>query len=139
MAIKLTRRMLIALLVALPLLCCCGLPMTGYIALWLDEKINTPEVRFRASRAEFDAYADRVMAAAPDQPILQPPRSLGKFAAGNAERLPHGFLFFADYGHPLDANGFAYSTEPLPEHEKIDGHSHRFTPIEGNWYFMWRN
>jgi hypothetical protein len=64
-----------------------------------------------------------------------PPR-LGAFETSGLERLPHGFLFFCDYGHPLDANGLAYSTEPLTP--QVNGHDF-FRHIEGNWYTVWRN
>jgi hypothetical protein len=40
---------------------------------------------------------------------------LGAFDTNGVERLPHGFVFFCDYGHPLDANGLGYSVEPLRE------------------------
>jgi hypothetical protein len=94
------------------------------------------ETRFRRSRPALEAYAAQVMATDPASPVPQPPARLGAFQAGSAERLPHGFLLFCDYGHPLDANGIAYSTEPPPSNP--DGRDH-FKHIEGNWYTVWRN
>ena len=63
------------------------------------------ETRFRRSKPDLEAYAARVMATDSASPVPQPPARLGAFQTGRAERLPRGFLFFCDYGHPLDANG----------------------------------
>jgi hypothetical protein len=102
---------------------------------------NTFDRRFARSRPTLDAYAGQVMATDPSTP-LTPPASLGSFDAGEAYRLPHGFIFRSDYGHPLDWNGLAYSTEPLPE-QLPDTHppfeTMFFKPIQGNWYTVWRN
>ena len=94
------------------------------------------DARFRDSKPALEGYAAQVMATDPASPVPQPPARLGAFKTGPAERLPHGFLFFCDYGHPLDANGLAYSAEPLPE--TFNDHDH-FTCIEVNWYKVWRN
>jgi hypothetical protein len=94
------------------------------------------EGRFRRSKAALEGYAAVVMAADRTKPPPPPPQHLGAFQTGNVEWLPHGFLFYADYGHPLDANGIAFSTEPLPQ---IVDDRYFFTPIGGNWYKVWRN
>ena len=94
------------------------------------------ETRFRRSRPVLEVYAAQVMATDPASLVPQPPARLGAFDTGHAERLPHGFLFFCDYGHPVDANGLAYSTEPLPD--TVTNRDH-FTRVEGNWYKLWRN
>jgi len=92
------------------------------------------DARFQRSKTAFEAYATQAMASDPSKPLpILPPR-LGDFQTGDVERLPHGFLLFCDYGHFLDANGVAYSTEPPPDNE----HDF-FTHIEGNWYKIWRN
>jgi hypothetical protein len=92
------------------------------------------EARFDRSKAALEAYAASVESGDRSAPISIP-RKIGDFTTGDAERLPHGFLFFCDYGNPFDANGIAYSTEPLPNEE--DGNDF-FTRIEGNWYQVWR-
>lgn len=106
-----------------------------------DSWYNTFDRRFARSRPALDAYAAQVMATDPATPVT-PPATLGSFDASDAYRLPHGFLFRADYGHFLDWNGLAYSTEPLPE-RLPDTHppfeTMFFEPIEGNWYTAWRN
>ena len=94
------------------------------------------DARFNRSKPALDAYAVQAMALDPRAPLPQPPHRLGAFAPRDVERLPHGFLFFCDYGHPLDANGLAYSLTPLPR--ELGGHDY-FTPIEGNWYTVNRN
>ncbi|HEX4125904.1 MAG TPA: hypothetical protein VHY37_14350 [Tepidisphaeraceae bacterium] len=72
------------------------------------------------------------MVTAPTAPILQPPaRVLGEFRATGAERLPHGFLFFCDYGNWLDENGLAFSIQPLPR--ELNNRDY-FTHIKGDWY-----
>jgi hypothetical protein len=75
------------------------------------------------------------MSTDPSSAIPQPPKKLGKFLTGKAERMPHGFYFYCDFGNPFDANGLAYSTEPLPSNLN---HSEYFTRITGNWYTIWR-
>lgn len=97
--------------------------------------------RFARSKAELDAYAAQVMAAG-SAAALTPPAMLGSFEASDAFRLPQGFVFRADYGHPLDWNGLAYSIDPLPG-QMPDPHppfqAMFFKPIQGNWYMVWRN
>jgi len=68
-------------------------------------------------------------------PSISIPPRIGEFRTTGAERLAHGFLFFCDYGNPFDANGIAYSTEPLPEN--IDQNDY-YTHVDGNWYSFWR-
>jgi hypothetical protein len=76
------------------------------------------------------------MAGDPARLMPLPPERLGAFRTGSAERLPHGFIVFCDYGHPLDANGIAYSTEALPQRV---GEHYFFRHIEGNWYTVLKN
>jgi hypothetical protein len=104
----------------------------GWYAAWY----YSFDSRFARSRPALEAYAAEVMASDPATPIHQPPRHLGAFETGRAERLPHGFLFFCDYGNPFDANGIAYSTEPIAN--SIGGRDF-LTHIEGSWYTIWRN
>jgi hypothetical protein len=98
------------------------------------------EQRFARSKPALEAYAAQVMAAAPTAPVT-PPRRLGAFEASEGMRLPHGFLFRSNFGHPLDWNGLAYSTAPLPR-EMADpqrgGGRMFFDRIGGNWYTVWR-
>ena len=128
MPLKLTRRrVLLAVLAGIVFLVAGGLAASWYYSF---------DARFARSKQALEAYAAQVMAADPSKPLPALPRRLGAFETGNVERLPHGFLFFCDYGHPLDANGLAYSTEPLP----ADVNEHDFCRhIEGNWYNVWRN
>lgn len=92
------------------------------------------DARFHRSKAALDAYAVRVMSSDPSLPPPQPPQPLGAFLPGEAKRLPHGFYFYADYGNPFDANGFAYSTVPLPR--VLDDRLY-LDHIEDNWYYVW--
>jgi hypothetical protein len=92
--------------------------------------------RFARSKPALDTYAAQAMATDPSKPLPTLPSRLGDFETGHVERLPHGFLFFCGYGNPFDANGLAYSTEPLPA--RVNEHDH-FEHIEGNWYTLWRN
>lgn len=103
---------------------------------WAVSWYNSFENRFVRSKPALDAYAARAMASDPSQPLPALPPGLGAFQTNNVERLPHGFLFFCDYGHPLDANGLAYSTVPLPA--QLGKHDF-FKHIEGNWYTVLRN
>jgi hypothetical protein len=103
---------------------------------WFVSSHYSFEPRFARSKPAFEAYAARVMASDPASPMPAPPLHLGAFETSGAERLPHGFLFFCNYGHPLDANGIAYSTQPLPA--DIGEHDF-FKHIEGNWYAICRN
>lgn len=93
------------------------------------------DARFKRSKPALDVYAARAMSPDASTPLPPLPQRLGAFEPSGAERLPRGFLFFCDYGHPLDANGLAYSLTPLP---RESGHDY-FTPIEGNWYTVNRN
>lgn len=104
--------------------------------IWVGSWYYSFENRFARSKPALDAFAAQALAADPTKPLPTLPPRLGAFATDSVERLPHGFLFFCDYGHPLDANGLAYSTEPLPEN--VNEHDF-FKPIEGNWYKVWRN
>jgi hypothetical protein len=104
--------------------------------VWFGSWYFRFEQRFARSKSALEKYAARVMESDPQKPLPPPPRRLGSFKAGHAERLPHGFLFFCDYGHPLDANGLAYSTEPLPTQAPDRD---VFEHIQGNWYTVWRN
>jgi len=115
-----------------------GLAMVTFIVIggWYASWYYSFESRFKRSKPALDAYAVQAMASDPNKPLPALPRRLGAFETVDVERLPHGFLFFCDYGHPLDANGLAYSAEPLP----ADGNNHDFFKhIEGNWYTIWRN
>ena len=103
------------------------------LAGWFASRYYSFEARFARSRPSLDGYAAQAMASYPQLPRL--PAHLGSFETSRLERLPHGFLFFCDYGHPLDANGLAYSTESLPD---VRNHDY-FTHIEGNWYLVLRN
>ena len=98
------------------------------------------EPRFARSRAALDAFAAIVMAAK-DGPFPAVPERIGEFRPGKKiVRLPHGFLIYCDYGHPLDANGIAYSTQPLPESlpapkEFPESQSrYYFWLVDGPWY-----
>jgi hypothetical protein len=103
---------------------------------WAASRYYSFAARFGRSKPDLEAYAAQVMASDPSKPLPALPARLGAFQTDHVERLPHGFLFFCDYGHPLDANGLAYSTVPLP----ADVNQHDFFEhIEGNWYTMWRN
>ena len=100
------------------------------------------EARFARSRPALEAYAPKAMASDPSKPLPALPPRLGEFQPGKVERLPHGFLFFCDYGHTLDANGLAYSTERLPATEPLPANANEhdfFEHITGNWYTVWRN
>jgi hypothetical protein len=128
MPLKLTRRrVLVTLLAGIVLLVAGGSAASWYYSF---------ENRFARSKPALDAYAAQAMASDPSKPLLALPPRLGAFQTGNVERLPHGFLFFCDYGHPSDTNGLAYSTEPLPAGA---GEHDFFEHIEGNWYTVWRN
>jgi hypothetical protein len=110
-------------------------------ATWFEAWFNSLEKRFARSKPALEAYAAQVMAAAPAAPVAPPPR-LGAFEASDGMRLPHGFLFRSDFGHPLDWNGLAYSTEPLPRQmadPQRAGGEMFFERIEDNWYTVWRN
>ena len=87
------------------------------------------DARFKRSKPALDAYATRATSLDARTPLPPLPQRLGAFKPHGVERLPNGFLFFCDYGHPLDANGLAYSLTPLPREL---GHDY-FKPIEGNW------
>jgi hypothetical protein len=107
------------------------------MAVWMVlENLKTP---FERSRPAFDALAARV---AGDPANLPKGRiRLGEYTASSFETLPHGFLFRSDYGHPLDWNGFAYSTEPLPAElpraQPANGRT-SFRPLDGPWYWATR-
>jgi hypothetical protein len=96
--------------------------------------------RFARSKAELNACAARVMATAPAAPLALPD-SLGAFEISEGERLPCGFLFRADFGHPLDWNGLAYSTISLPSRraDHAPFQAITFTPLGGNWYAVGRD
>ena len=110
-------------------------------AVYYALSYHSMEQKYARSKPAFEAFAAQVMATDPATPITLP-RHLGEFDVGDPHRLPHGFFFGADYGHPLDWNGFAYSTDPLPEEmdDPVGNHQTMFChPIEGNWYSVWRN
>jgi hypothetical protein len=95
--------------------------------------------QFRRSKPALEAYATKVMANGPAA-LASPPSKLGYFHVLKMESLPNGFLFQSDYGNPFDWDGIAYSTTPLPEYDN-DGSGQTkqiFTPIEGNWYEVFR-
>jgi hypothetical protein len=121
------RRVLLAALVAVALLVAGG---------WVALRYHSFEARFERSKPALEAYAAQAMASDPSGPLPTLPPRLGAFQTGNVERLPHGFLFFGDYGHWLDANGLAYSTEPLPH--DMNGRDY-FAHIECTWYRVLRN
>ena len=125
------RRSLVAALILLVLLALLG------AAGWFGTSYFSFESGFERAKPALEQYAAEVLASDPSRPLPPPPARLGAFTARGAERLPHGFLFFCDYGNPLDANGLAYSTEPLPS--AAAGGRDFYTPIEGNWYRVWRN
>ena len=93
-------------------------------------------IAIRTVEVSLEAYAAQAMSSDSAKPLPALPSRSGSFKASSVERLPHGFLFFCDYGHPLDANGIAYSLEPLPQ--VVNGRD-TFTHIDGNWYVIWRN
>jgi hypothetical protein len=128
MPLKVTRRRILYAAVAGVAFLAAG----GWGASWY----YSFDARFARSKPALEAYATHAMASDPSRPLPSPPPRLGAFRTGNAERLPHGVLFFCDFGHPLDANGLAYSTEPLPTG---DNEHVVFKHIEGNWYTVWRN
>jgi hypothetical protein len=126
MAIKLTpRRMLTTLGIIVAI-------VAG--ANWYYATHFSFNARFVRSKAALEAYAAQAMASDPAGPLPALPPRLGVFMAFDVERLPHGFLFFCDYGHPMETNGIAYSTAALPQSDGGD----MFKPIEGNWYMVWR-
>ncbi len=129
------RQFLYALLAATVLLVAGGSVVLFYAHRFVGGYYSF-DARFARSRPALEAYAKQAMATDPSKPLPALPSQLGAFQTGGLERLPHGFLFFCDYGHPLDANGLAYSTEPLPAER--NGRDF-FKPIEGNWYTVWRN
>jgi len=96
------------------------------------------EMRFSRSKPALEAFAAQVMASPSESPINLPSH-LGEFQTNDAERLPHGFLFFCDYGHWLDDNGIAYSTEPLPNKIAKANGNYFYDHIEGSWYTLWRD
>ena len=109
-----------------------GLYGTARHALWY----SSDDQRFARSLPAFNAYAVQVSALPAGSPLPAMPKPFGAFDALGAERLPHGFQFFCDYGNPFDANGFAYSSRPLPH--TVDDKNF-YTPITGGWYKLWRN
>lgn len=114
------------------------LGLAGLIALiWFAVHYSSFEASFARSRPAFEAYARIAMASDPSGPLPPLPRWLGEFGASSPERLPHGFLFFSDYGNWTDMNGFAYSTEPPSAwgRNRYDEFEH----IAGNWYKVWRS
>ena len=109
---------------------------------WLASRYFSFERRFARSQPELEAYAANVMMAADPSSPLTPPALLGSFEASDAFRLPQGFAFRSDYGHPLDWNGLAYSTQPLPEQlpdPQPPFSTMFFKPVRGNWYTVSRN
>ena len=128
MPLKVTRRRILLSAAALLVLLAAG--------VWFASWYYSFENRFARSKPALDAYAAQALASDPTKPLPTLPPRLGAFETSNVERLPNGFLFFCDYRHPLDANGMANSTEPLPEN--VNGHDF-FKHIEGNWYRVWRN
>ncbi len=106
-----------------------GVVLTVGIGLWFLSEYYSFEARFARSKDALEDYARVVMASDQALPPPAPPQRLGEFSPGKVERLPHGFMVYCDYGNPFDANGLAYSTEPL----ESDDHYH-FQHIEGNWY-----
>jgi hypothetical protein len=134
MPLKLTRRrVLIAGLAMLVLLAVAG---------WFASSYYSFDARFARSRPAIESYAAKAMASDPTKPLPPPPQRLGAFGTGSAERLPHGFLFRSDFGHPFDWNGLAYSTEPLPRqmHDPQPAFGTMyFKHVEGNWYTVFRD
>ena len=133
MPLKLTKRRVFLAAVGVLVLLAAG--------VWFTSWYNTFDRRFARSRHALDAYAALAMATDPSTPLAPPP-SLGSFGASDAYRLPHGFIFRSDYGHPFDWNGLAYSTEPLPDQlpdSRPPFQTMFFKPIQGNWYTVWRN
>jgi hypothetical protein len=94
---------------------------------------------FRRSRPALDAYAAKIMASGTAE-LATPPTRLGYYHVLSVEPLPHGFLFQHDSGNPFDWNGLAYSTQPLPRYEYDAAGEVRqvFTPIDGDWYEVFR-
>jgi hypothetical protein len=125
------RRLLVLALFAIVMVAA-GLYGAARYALWY----YSDDQRFARSLPAFNAYAPQVSALPPGSPLPPLPKPFGAFDASGAERLPHGFLFFCDYGNPFDANGFAYSTQPLPH--TVD-EKNSYAPISGSWYKLWRN
>jgi len=103
---------------------------------WFVLSYYSFEARFQRSKPALEAYAALAVSSDPNKSLPTLPKRLGDFEAVGVERLPHGFLFLCDYGHPLDETGLAYSTEPLP---LVPYERDIFSHIEGNWYTLLRN
>jgi hypothetical protein len=109
------------------------------VGAWVAYGYSSFDERFRRSRPALDAYAARVTTEGTAM-LAAPPRRLGYFTVLKAEPLPHGFLFQSDYGNPFDWTGIAYSTERLDGFVPgpTAGTGTVFTPIDGNWYSVFR-
>ena len=109
------------------------------VATWFAyPHFSFPE-QFRRSKPALNAFAANVTASG-STALARPPSRLGYFKVLKMEPLPHGFLFQSDYGNPFDWLGIAYSTQPLPEYDKDPAGVVKqvFTPIEGDWYEVFR-
>jgi hypothetical protein len=109
------------------------------VSAWFVYPYLSFKEMFRRSRPALDAYAQQVTASN-SIAIVNPPRRLGYFNVLKVESLPQGFLFQSDFGNPFDWCGIAYSTTPLPHFESNAAGEVKqmFTPIEGNWYDVFR-
>lgn len=109
------------------------------VASWIDDGYASFSEQFRRSEDALNRFAAHVTAQGPTA-LQNAPSSLGYFEVRKPEPLPHGFLFATNYGFPIDWNGLAYSTVPLPEYDyNAKGELvQTFLPIKGNWYQVWR-
>jgi hypothetical protein len=118
--------------------CVGGIVLLSIVAWFAFPYFSFAE-QFRRSKPALNAYAARV-AAPGSSALAKPPARLGYFSVEKVEPLPHGFLFESDFGGMFDWNGIAYSTEPLPRYDEDAAGKVKqvFTPIEGNWYEVFR-
>jgi len=93
--------------------------LLGGVGLWFAVPYVVPiQTLFRWSRPSLDQYAANVMVPG-STTLAHPPRRLGFFNVLKTEPLSHGFVFQHDSCNPFDWCGIAYSTEPLPEFDRM--------------------
>jgi len=108
------------------------------IAAWYSYPYFSFSERFRRSKPALEQWAAQFTATGSTD--LNAPCRIGYFKILKVETLPHGFILQHNAGNPFDWNGLAYSTELLPREEKNTQGEVRqiFTPLEGNWYDVFR-